>query len=89
MTNTALSCYPRWWGRGDSNPHALRHMILSHVASASAPNAPLNYSLYKLQQYVDTVVTFFFLFLVSLRLHATVVSFIYEIERQEVAFCRP
>jgi hypothetical protein len=22
--------YP-WWGRGDSNPHALRHMILSHA----------------------------------------------------------
>ena len=20
-----------WWGRGDSNPHALRHMILSHA----------------------------------------------------------
>ena len=22
---------PVWWGRGDSNPHALRHMILSHA----------------------------------------------------------
>ena len=21
----------RWWGRGDLNPHALRHMILSHA----------------------------------------------------------
>ena len=22
---------PRKWGRGDSNPHAFRHMILSHA----------------------------------------------------------
>ena len=28
-----------WWGRGDSNPHALRHMILSH-ARLPVPTLP-------------------------------------------------
>ena len=29
-----------WWGRGDSNPHAFRHMILSH-ARLQIPTLPL------------------------------------------------
>lgn len=28
-----------WWGRRDSNPHALRHMILSH-ACLPVPTLP-------------------------------------------------
>ncbi len=30
---------PVWWGRGDLNPHALRHMILSH-ARLPVPTLP-------------------------------------------------
>ena len=31
-----------WWGRGDSNPHASRHMILSH-ARLPIPTLPRTY----------------------------------------------
>ena len=38
MTKWLLKLY-EWWGRGDLNPHALRHMILSH-ARLPVPTLP-------------------------------------------------
>ena len=35
-----VACALSWWGRRDSNPHALRHMILSH-ARLPVPTLPL------------------------------------------------
>lgn len=26
-----VKVFPGWWGKRDSNPHALRHVILSHA----------------------------------------------------------
>ena len=31
FTRRVKSAETGWWGRGDSNPHALEHMILSHA----------------------------------------------------------
>ena len=33
---------PHWWGRGDSNSHALQHMILNH-ARLPIPTLPRKY----------------------------------------------
>jgi hypothetical protein len=38
--NKAVNSGNKVWGRGDSNPHALRHMILSH-ARLPIPTLPL------------------------------------------------
>ncbi len=43
-----------WWGRGDSNPHAFRHMILSH-ARLPIPTLPQRSGAYQWRQGVATM----------------------------------